>query len=184
MGRTPSDLTGQRFGRLVVKFKDAKDKRSMWFCECDCGGSLYVRAGDLRSGRTKGCGCLRRERALAGDCARKHGEGAKGKTSAEYEVWKGMNARCYYRKHTGFARYGGRGIQVCSRWRESFQAFLLDMGRRPSPKHSIDRINNDLHYAQHNCRWATREEQARDRDFYALSRMGHKAKRQKKIAAR
>lgn len=92
----------------------------------------------------------------------KHGENRRGKRSAEYSVWVGMRRRCHDPKFKSYPDYGGRGITVCERWL-SFANFLADMGRRPSPAHSIERKDNDRGYAPDNCIWATRDAQATNR---------------------
>jgi hypothetical protein len=86
-----------------------------------------------------------------------------GTRSREFNTWKGMQRRCYLQSAAGFKNYGGRGIAVCDRWLHSFENFLADMGCKPSPKHSIDRINNDGNYEPGNCRWATAKEQRQNR---------------------
>jgi hypothetical protein len=151
------DMTGARCGRLTVIRREGSDGRlqAKWLCKCDCGDEKVVHGSALRSGNTLSCGCLHRERSAA--AATIHG----GTYLAEFTIWQCMKARC---DDASDPRYGGRGIRVCDRWIASFEAFLADMGHRPSDGHSIDRYPNaDGHYEPGNCRWATLTEQARNR---------------------
>jgi hypothetical protein len=91
-----------------------------------------------------------------------HGDTRQGGSSPEYRAWPNMKDRCYNPKNNSYRRYGGRGLTVSERWRNSYKTFLEDIGRRPSPKHSLDRINNSLGYFPENCRWATSEVQRRN----------------------
>ncbi|MHC4162547.1 MAG: helix-turn-helix domain-containing protein [Planctomycetota bacterium] len=166
-------LEGKRFGRLVVLSRAASTRqpsgavRTNWLCRCDCGKTTTASRDNLRSGDSTSCGCLRREITIRRLTT--HGEGSRRGSTAEYVSWKHAIDRCENRDSKDWPRYGGRGIRVCERW-HSFEKFLADMGRRPSPKHSIDRINNDGHYEPGNCRWATKSEQAKNRRPLKLSR--------------
>lgn len=156
------DLIGKKFGRLTVTeeappIMDRTRKRRAYVCTCDCGAVKTLRAGSLRSGLTTSCGCFRREsfrRVIT-----KHGLRAN---KPEYNAWMAMRSRCLCPTNDAFESYGGRGISVCERW-DKFENFLADMGKRPSSKLSLDRINNDLGYGPHNCRWADRLTQNNNR---------------------
>lgn len=148
------DLVGQKFGRLLVVSRAANTKAGMrrWVCQCDCGGTTVTTGAKLRSGHTKSCGCLNKERIT------KHGM----HKSAEYIVYQQMKERCFNTKKGSYTRYGAKGITVCERWRVSFENFYEDMGPRP-PGTSLDRIDNAGNYEPGNCRWADNATQYRNR---------------------
>jgi len=157
-GRGLKDITGQRFGRLTVvsRLPNSKDRRTRWKCVCDCGNQTIARGEALKCAHTRSCGCLHR---------RSHGEASKRnrKPTVEYAAWSGMIRRCTNKNDQRWHCYGGRGIKVCDRWRNSYSNFLSDVGRRPSDRHSLDRINVDGDYEPGNVRWATSKEQHHNR---------------------
>lgn len=158
LGRNPVDYTGRTYGRLtVVRFHEMRGRRKFWECLCECGGVSYCDGGNLKNGSTKSCGCLQKE--MAAKRNRSHGESSiKGKTK-EYSTWVDVKTRCYNQKEDSYKYYGGKGIKMCERWIDSYENFLADMGRAPSPQHSIERNDSNKDYAPENCRWATIIEQ-------------------------
>jgi hypothetical protein len=154
------DLTGRTFGRLLVLSRDDSSrsaKQSYWICRCDCGKVKSIQRAALVTGRTVSCGCFAKEAAAKANTT--HGL----HRAPEYYIWNSARDRCRNPNNPGYPDYGGRGIQMCDRWANSFEAFYADMGPRPSPELSIDRIENDGNYEPGNCRWATKEEQMLNR---------------------
>lgn len=160
------DLTGQKFGRLTALRDVGKTKRGrMWRCVCDCGNETDTISTYLKSGHKRSCGCLHADSAkVAGLKARTHGYTTVDKkwTSNEYAIWQSMKARCLNKKVASYKNYGGRGVTICERWMK-FENFIADMGNRPTPKHSLDRIDTNGNYEPNNCRWADQVEQAQTR---------------------
>lgn len=156
------NLVGKRFGRLIVIEKAENNRwgQIQWLCLCDCGQEAVVRGCYLVSNHTKSCGCLQKEARVQSSV--KHGHYKNRKQSKTYKAWSGIIQRCNNPRNGRYHRYGKRGITVCKRWVE-FKNFLEDMGKKPTDKHSIDRVNNNGNYCKSNCKWSLPKEQARNR---------------------
>lgn len=170
IGRISHDLTGRIYGRLTVVGEASRGvctrRKHRWVCKCLCANTIIAVGDNLRQGRTQSCGCLKKEIATArGLSNARHGHARHdGTQTAEYRAWHAMRQRCTNPKNSRFKNYGGRGIRVCDRWLNSFEAFFADVGARPSQKHSLDRYpENAGNYEKDNCRWATPKEQANNR---------------------
>lgn len=164
MPRKHIDVSGQRFGRLVAvaRVGSTLRKSALWECVCDCGQTAYAAYSSLREGKTRSCGCYKRE--VSRDNMNnhrvirvKHGHARAGQLTPTYNTWSAMLGRCTRPSHAKWEAYGARGITVCDRWL-SFENFLADMGERP-PGTTLDRVDVDGNYTRANCRWATPKEQ-------------------------
>lgn len=147
------DLTGMRFGKLmVIRRAPNNGEKILWYCQCDCGRRSKVYTGNLRRGRTKGCGCQI-----------VHQTHDMSYTST-YRIWAGMKQRCLNPRSHAWKYYGGRGIVITKRWLK-FENFFADMGERP-PRLTIERTNNEKGYSKRNCIWATRSQQQHNKRMW------------------
>lgn len=158
-------LDGQVFGNLTVVRRASRAEaprghnvRPMWIVRCSCGVERQVAAHKLTAGNVKACN-------VDGHSWRSYEVSGRAHKAppAEYVNWRCMKQRCLNPKHQAFPYYGGRGITICEAWSTSFEAFLADMGSKPSPSHTIDRVDESGNYEPGNCRWATKTEQSSNR---------------------
>lgn len=158
------DITGQRYGRLVPLYRveDNKYGRSVWMCQCDCGTLKAVAANDIRSGKSRSCGCLERENRLnIKDRSIKTHRMTKTRI---YRIWQGAKNRVFNKKDEHWPGYGGRGITMCEEWASSFECFRdWAFSNGYSENLTLDRIDFDGDYCPENCRWVTSAEQQRNK---------------------
>jgi len=152
-------LTDKQFGRwlVVARGDNSLQGKTQWLCQCVCGEFSLVLGTSLTRGFSQSCGCLSIEKTSKRNAT--HGATKSNKDKSIYNIWCTMKARCSNPNSHKYKSYGGRGIRVCDRWRDSFENFLNDMGERPGKGYSIDRIDNDGNYEPGNCHWATAKEQ-------------------------
>lgn len=156
-GRPLIRREGKRFNKLLVLSyvgRSARGRDSVWRCLCDCGNVINRIASSLSNKSS----CPKCKSPWI-----KHGGSSNGKWDPEYRSWNSMKRRCYDKRNNRYCYYGSLGVTVCERWISSYSNFLKDMGRKPTPKHSIDRINCYGNYEPGNCRWATPLEQRHNR---------------------
>lgn len=164
------DLSGQRFTRLTVTrfIGQSSDGQAKWECVCDCGTVTSASSGNLRSGRMKSCGCLRRENGVKHAAnMTKHGQ----YKSRLHRIWNSMKNRCQNPNVHNYNHYGDRGIGVCEDWQE-FQPFYdWATANGYQPHLTLDRIDNFAGYSPTNCRWVTMKEQQNNKRIHQLKRM-------------
>lgn len=153
-------LIGLKFGKLkVISDAPVKLYKTYSNCVCDCGENVIVSNSLLNSGHTKSCGCIKKE---FGRTTFVHGQAARGSVTSEYRTWAAMIRRCSNSNDKSYLNYGGRGITVSDEWKNSFVAFITDMGKRPKGL-TLERIDNSLGYCKSNCKWDTRKNQNRNK---------------------
>lgn len=152
-------VVNNRLTQVGFSFNTDKRWRRKAVFECDCGERVVASISNVKNGSTSSCGCVRKEVLKHQNHRTTHGMS----DSSEYKIWSGIKDRCLNVENKDYEKYGGRGISICDRWRNSFECFIADMGNRPTKQHSIDRKDNNKGYGPVNCHWATEKEQQRNR---------------------
>lgn len=150
MNQKTKIVIGEKYNRLTPIEVAGKDKYgcTIYRCVCECGREVVVMGSRMARNKVKSCGCLK---------------GFGVSYTITYASWNNAKERCYSKNHFAYDSYGGRGIKMCERWRNSFENFLEDMGERPLLEYTLDRINVNGDYEPDNCRWATMAKQCNNR---------------------
>lgn len=170
-----TDLTGKRFGRLVVLSMSTErtpSGRVKWDCICDCGTEKSVNGCDMKSGKIVSCGCYRVEQHAKASSLAHTTHGLRASQPRFYNIWKGMVRRCTNPKMQNYPYYGGRGIQICDDWMDisNFATDMLDgyllALANGVVQPSIERINNNGNYCKENCCWIPMSDQGKNKRPY------------------
>jgi hypothetical protein len=161
------NMLNKKFGRILV-IKDlykTKNESAIWLCKCDCGTLVEIQGRSLRSGYTRSCGCLQREvTRQMGLNHKKHGDKSMRNPARLYIIWTSIKDRCFNPKEPAFKYYGGRGISMCSEWKNNYQAFKFWAILNGYQENlTIDRINSNGDYEPKNCQWLTKSENTKKR---------------------